>query len=81
MHQGFSQELESWIKSGWHEALQELVPLMAIQQNSGGKVQPVLDFYELNDHVAAFTADNDVCTDQQAQMVPSLSECGHSRPP
>ena len=72
MRQEFSQELESWIKKGWlvphneqqHGAPRGLVPLMAVRQNNGGKVRPVLDYRELNDHVTAFTADSDVCADQ-----------------
>ena len=72
MRQEFSQELETWIKNGWlvpydeqqHGAPRGLVPLMAVRQNNGGKVRPVLDYRELNDHVTAFTADSDVCADQ-----------------
>ncbi|XP_045108000.1 uncharacterized protein LOC123502800 [Portunus trituberculatus] len=37
---------------------------MAVRQNNGGKVRPVLDYRELNDCVTAFTADSDVCSDQ-----------------
>ncbi|XP_045101484.1 uncharacterized protein LOC123498445 [Portunus trituberculatus] len=72
MRQAFCQELESWITSGWlvphdeqqHGAPRGLLPLMAVRQNNGGKVRPVLDYRELNDCVIAFTADSDVCSDQ-----------------
>lgn len=72
MRQAFCQELESWITSGWlvphdeqqHGAPRGLLPLMAVRQNNGGKVRPVLDYRELNDCVTAFTADSDVCSDQ-----------------
>ncbi|XP_045101302.1 uncharacterized protein LOC123498201 [Portunus trituberculatus] len=69
MRQAFCQELESWITSGWlvphdEQHLGGLLPLMAVRQNNGGKVRPVLDYRELNDCVTAFTADSDVCSDQ-----------------
>lgn len=72
MRKEFDGELDSWIKNGWlvphdekeHGAPRGLVPLMAVRQNNGGKVRPVLDYRELNDHVTAFTADSDVCADQ-----------------
>lgn len=68
----FHQELESWIKSSWltpydkqqHGTPEGFTLLMAVQQNNGGKVQPMLDYHELNDHITAFTADSDVCADQ-----------------
>lgn len=72
MRQEFDKELELWISNGWlvpyseqqHGAPQGLVPLMAVQQNNGNKVRPVLDYRELNDYVTAFTADSDVFADQ-----------------
>ena len=72
MRREFDEELGSWIQHGWlvpydevqHGAQRGLVPLMAVRQNNGGKVRPVLDYRELNDHVTAFTADSDVCADQ-----------------
>ena len=35
---------------------------MIIVQHSKGKVRPVMDYRELNEHVDAFTADADVYT-------------------
>lgn len=67
-----NQELESWIENGWLVPYSEqqqgvprgLIPLMAVHQNNGGKVRPVLDYRELNHYVTAFTANRDVCADQ-----------------
>ena len=39
-----------------------LIPLMAVVQHTKGKVRPVMDYRELNEHVDAFTANADVCT-------------------
>lgn len=39
--------------------------MRAVQQNSGGKLQPLLNYCELNDHATDFTTDSDVCADQQ----------------
>lgn len=72
MREEFDKELYSWIVNGWlgpHDERQHgeprgLVPLMAVHQNNQGKVRPVLDYRELNDHVTAFTADSGVCADQ-----------------
>ena len=72
MRQEFDDELDSWIKLGWlvpydqtaHGAPRGLVPLMAVRQNNGSKVRPVLGYRELSCHVTAFTADSDVCADQ-----------------
>ena len=35
---------------------------MAIVQHNKGKVQPVMDYSELNDHVEAYTTRADVCS-------------------
>ena len=35
---------------------------MAVVQYTEGKVRPVMDYKELNEHVDAFTADVDICT-------------------
>lgn len=72
MRQEFNEELETWMKNGWlveydegqHGPPRGLLPLMAVKQNNGCKVRPVLDYRELNDYVTAFTADSDVCADQ-----------------
>ena len=39
-----------------------LIPQMAIVQHNKGKVRPVMDYCELNDHVEAHTARADVCS-------------------
>lgn len=58
MQQEFNEELDSWIANGWLTPYDDnqygtpkgLVPLMAIHQNSCGKVRPVLDCCELNSY-------------------------------
>ena len=40
--------------------LRGLIPLMAIVQHNQGKVRPVMDYHELNNHVEASTALADV---------------------
>ena len=65
----YDEELESWLQKGWlqpydervHGAPRGLIPLMAVPQAT--KVRPVLDMRELNSHVAAYTADADVCAE------------------
>lgn len=37
---------------------------MAVRQDNGGKVWPVLDYRKLNDYVTVFIADSDVGADQ-----------------
>ena len=68
--QEYDEELETWLRNGWLQPYNEkedgpprgLVPLMAVPQAK--KVRPVLDMRELNGHVAAYTADSDVCADR-----------------
>ena len=65
----YDEELESWLQNGWLQPYDErvlgpprgLIPLMAVPQAT--KVRPVLDMRELNSHVAAYTADADVCSE------------------
>uniref|UniRef100_A0A5S6Q541 RNase H domain-containing protein n=1 Tax=Trichuris muris TaxID=70415 RepID=A0A5S6Q541_TRIMR len=65
----YEAELKTWIQHGWlvpYDAKRlgppkALIPLMAIVQRNKGKVRPVMDFRELNTHIAAFTADSEVC--------------------
>ncbi|XP_043225494.1 uncharacterized protein LOC122383282 [Amphibalanus amphitrite] len=65
----YDAELESWLRNGWLQPYDEavhgpprgLVPLMAVPQ--ANKVRPVLDMRELNAHVAAYSADADVCAE------------------
>ena len=37
-----------------------LLPLMAVEQPTKGKVRPVLDFRELNNHVRCHTGNDDI---------------------
>ena len=68
----YEKEIEGWIEKKWlqkHEAkkhgpIKGLVPLMAVVQQNRGKVQPVLDFRELNTFIEAFTANTDVYADK-----------------
>ena len=68
----YEAEIEEWITNGWLEPYDDdklgpakgLIPLMAIIQQNKDKVQPVMDFRELNSHVDAFTASADVCADK-----------------
>ena len=68
----YNDELELWIREGWLRPYDEradgaprgLIPLMAVVQPNQEKVRPVLDYRELNGHIAAHTADADVCAEQ-----------------
>ena len=68
----YYEELELWIREGWLQPYDErvdgaargLIPLMAVVQPNQDKVRPVLDYRELNGHIAAHTADADVCAEQ-----------------
>ena len=65
----YTQELHTWIGNGWLVPYQEdklgppkeLIPLTAILQQKKTKVHPVMDYWELNHHIDAFTANADVC--------------------
>ena len=52
----FDEEVNRWISEGWLRPCDEseggVLPLMAVVQINKGKVRPVLDFRELNDHVS-----------------------------
>ena len=50
----YVRELQVWITKGF-------IPLMAVVQHTKGKVRPVMDYRELNEHVYAFIVDADVC--------------------
>jgi len=62
----YEVELKRWIDDGvlvpWRGD-GGLLPLMAVEQATKGKVRPVLDFRELNDHVRCHTGDDniDIC--------------------
>lgn len=67
---GFEEEIERWIKEGillpWKEEVEiGIIPLMAVEQPTKGKIRPVLDFRELNVHVSSHTGDEitDVCNE------------------
>ena len=58
----YNCELQTWIYNGWLipypkkelGSLRGLIPLMAIVQHYKGKVRPVMDYRELNDHLEAY---------------------------
>lgn len=63
----FDEELETWIKEGILEPvppgvfIKSVLPLMAVEQASKGKVRPVLDFRQLNYHVSSHSGGSVVC--------------------
>ena len=61
----FDEELEKWVQEGWllpcEPPSQGVIPLMAVEQESKGKVRPVMDFRELNQYVESYTGDSDAC--------------------
>ena len=66
----FEREVDRWVEEGilmpWGERVESgILPLMAVEQQTKGKVRPVLDFRELNESVECHTGDNvaDVCGD------------------
>uniref|UniRef100_A0A5S6Q0X4 RNase H domain-containing protein n=1 Tax=Trichuris muris TaxID=70415 RepID=A0A5S6Q0X4_TRIMR len=56
-----SQQLVDPVRRAQAWAGQRFDPLMAIVQRNKGKVRPLMDFRELNEHIATFTASADVC--------------------
>ena len=61
----FDDEIKKWIDKGWlvpcSPPQQGIIPMMAVVQETKGKVRPVLDFRELNKFVKSHTGDSDVC--------------------
>jgi transposase InsO family protein len=61
----FDKEVQSWIDEGiivpTHDSSGHILPLMAVRQENKGKVRPVLDYRELNEHILSFTGDSAVC--------------------
>ena len=65
----YTQELHTWIGNGWLVPYPEdklgppkgLILLMAVLQQNKIKVHPVMDYWKLNHHVDAFTANADIC--------------------
>ena len=66
----YDKELQNCIDNGWLVPYPEdklgppkgLIPFMAVIRQNRQKVRPVLDYWELNDHVDPFTACADKCT-------------------
>ncbi len=65
----YEQELQAWIQNGWLllypkdkvRPLRRLIPLMAVLRENKQKFHPVMDNYELNEHINAYTAGADIC--------------------
>ena len=65
----YDQELQWWIDNGWLLPYPEdklgppkgLIFLMAVLQENKLKVQPVMDYHELNEHVDVYTGSANVC--------------------
>ena len=49
-------------KDGWYRPPRRLILPMAIVHHNTGKVRPVMDYHELNNHMEAYTAHADVCS-------------------
>ena len=68
----FDEELDAWIANGWllpydskrYGPPRGLIALMAVPQPNKGKVRPVLDYREMNEHLNAHTAEAEVCPEQ-----------------
>ncbi|XP_067929095.1 uncharacterized protein [Watersipora subatra] len=70
----FCNKVERWIEDGWlqvydssvHRNISDIIPLMAAAQpNKPKKVQPVMDYRELNQHVRSFPGqDAAVCQEK-----------------
>lgn len=68
----YEEELQRWIDDGWvllydehnYSPAKRLILLMAVVQQNKKKVQPMLDFRELNTYIDAFIADSHVCSDK-----------------
>ena len=66
----FEREVDHWVEEGilmpWGERVESgILPLMVLEQQTKGKVRPVLDFRKLNESVECHTGDNvaDICGD------------------
>ena len=64
----FEAEVLTWIQEGWLKPVEKtdigLVPLLAVDQESKGKVRPVMDFRELNKYIQSHTGNSDVCSER-----------------
>ncbi|XP_065654459.1 uncharacterized protein LOC136081104 [Hydra vulgaris] len=70
LHQ-FNDKIDLWVKNGWlkpcnieEKSTIGIVPLMAVKQESKGKIRPVLDFRELNQYVNSYNASSDACDEK-----------------
>ena len=61
----YNAEVAQWVKEGWlmpcDRPKNGIIPMLAIWQEAKNKVQPVLDFRELNAFVQSHTAECDIC--------------------
>ena len=66
----YEAEVDRWVEEGilrpWKGESGGVLPLMAVVQETKGKVRPVLDFRELNESVRCHTGDDviDVCSEK-----------------
>ncbi len=54
--------------------LKGLIPLMAVLQENKRKVQPVMDYHALNEHLDTYTAGAGVCA-QKLRVVTARVKC------
>ena len=84
----FKSEVKRWIDNGWlvkttcnHHHLKYtcnekgVIPLMAVVQEKKDKVQPVLNFRELNEFVECRGVDADVCDEKLRSWMQKLANC------
>ena len=84
---GSEQELQMWITNGWLipyplERLgspKGLILLMAVVQLSKGKVCPIIDYRELNEHVDTSIVNVNMCC-QVKGVALARGKCGPVRP-
>ena len=61
----YEREVQRWISEGWLQPCGKpqggIIPMLAVLQESKGKVRPVLDYRELNDFIQSHPADSEVC--------------------
>ena len=80
----YEAEIEEWVTNGSLEPYDDkklgpakgLIPLMAIVQHNTDNVRPVVDFRDLKSHVDAFTANADVCADNNTRMAATRNQRG-----
>lgn len=61
----FDKEINNWIEEGilveGSFPDSQIIPLMAVRQQSKSKVRPVMDYRQLNQHVSCHTSNSAVC--------------------